>query len=240
MLGRAICAGCPHTRLVSIPATKPEGPGWYADPAGGSGTRWWDGATWAGRESSAEDAHLPPLGRRFAQHGDLLARLLLANAGLSAFTLVVDNLLANALVGRALAIVALGLLVVTGCVWFAWQWRMAMSAPERLRRLPGVHIGVWFIPVANLWLPIQNIHDLWCAYELDEASEAKAGTHLVRLWWACWVVSVLLGACGLYTLLQGAVPNGYIAGAWALAAVLAWFVVRHLSWRALLYHSTAS
>ena len=39
--------------------TGPTGPGWYADPLGSVGVRWWDGAAWAGPAAA-----LQPPGRR--------------------------------------------------------------------------------------------------------------------------------------------------------------------------------
>ena len=38
----------------SIPA------GWYPDPAGGAGKRWWDGSTWTGNVQEAEASTPPP------------------------------------------------------------------------------------------------------------------------------------------------------------------------------------
>jgi hypothetical protein len=162
---------------------------------------------------------------------------LLANVTLSLLTVAMERLVHLESLSQALAVLGLALLLLTGAVWCAWQWRMAVSAPDRLRREPRLHIGAWFIPVANLWLPIQNIDELWHAYEPQDANGRWQGLNLVVPWWTCWVVSALLGTWGLGTLLQGGAPHSYLAITWALAAVLAWFVVRRLSWRALLYHA---
>jgi hypothetical protein len=223
---------------VSTPTTQPHAPGWYPDPAGGTGRRWWDGAEWTGRRSIASTpTGLPPLGPRFARLSDLLGRLLLANAVLSVLTLVIQQLVHREAVFQVLALVAVTLLLLTCALWCAWQWRMAVSSPDRLRRGPRVHVGAWFIPVANLWWPIQNMNELWHAYEPHDARGRGRGISLVLPWWTAWVISAVLGAQGLRTLLQGQVPDGYSGAAWAVAALLAWVVVRRLSWRALLYHA---
>ena len=47
----------------------------------------------------------------------------------------------------------------------------------------------------------------------------------------------MLGLLSLGALARGDVVNT-LAIAWALAALMAWFVVRRLSWRALLYHAS--
>ena len=92
---------------------------------------------WTGRRSIATTtAPLPPLGPRFARLGDLVGRLLLANAALSLLTLVVEQVVPGEVVFQLLALAAIALLVVTGVAWCAWQWRMAVSAPDRLRRGP--------------------------------------------------------------------------------------------------------
>lgn len=224
--------------LVSSPTQQPHVPGWYPDPTGGDGLRWWDGGDWTGRRSiAAKAADVPPLGPRFARLGDLLGHLLLANAALSVGTLGVQQLVHREIVFQGLAVVALVLLAVTGLVWCAWQWRMAVSSPDRLRRAPKIHVGSWFIPVANLWLPIQNMNELWHAYEPHDARGRGRGISLVLPWWTAWIISAVLGAVGLRTLLDGDVPDSYLGVAWAVAAVLAWVVVRRLSWRALLYHA---
>jgi hypothetical protein len=235
---RAIGAQSLHTPRVSSPTQQPHAPGWYADPAGGTGLRWWDGREWTGRRSISSTATgLPPLGPRFALLGDALGQLLLLNAGLSLVTVAVDALVHHEVVSQLLAVLAIALLLATALAWCAWQWRMAVSSPDQLRRGPGGHVGAWFIPVANLWLPIQNMNELWHAYEPHDASGRGRGISLALPWWTAWLVSAVLGAVGLRTLLQGQTPDGYLGVAAALAAVLAWIVVRRLSWRALLYHA---
>jgi hypothetical protein len=217
---------------------QPHAPGWYPDPAGGTGTRWWDGQEWTGRRAiGRRPVRLPPLGPTFAQLADLLGRLLLVNAGLSLATLVIERFVHDPAVFRSLALTALVLLLVTAVAWCAWQWRLAVSAPGRLRRTPSDHVVVWFIPVAQLWLPMQDVNELWHAYEPHDARGRGDTNHLVVPWWTCWLGSAVLGALGLRTLLAGQVPDNSLGLAWAVAALLAWFVVRRLSWRALLYHA---
>ena len=223
---------------MTIPSALPTVPGWHPDPAGGVGLRWWDGQQWTGRRAiSSPGEELAPLGPRFARLADLLGRLLLANAVLSGLTVLLDGWAHREVVARALAVLALALLGVTGVAWSAWQWRMAVSSPDRLRRGPAVHVGAWLVPVVNLWWPIQNMHDLWHAYEPHDARGRGRGITLVLPWWTAWTLATVLGAVGLRTLVRGGSPDGYLGVAWAVAAVLAWVVVRRLSWRALLYHA---
>jgi hypothetical protein len=170
---------------------------------------------------------------------DVLGRLLLANAVFSLFSLVVAKFVHTGIVLQVLTAVALVLLLITGLAWCAWQWRMAVSSPRSLRHRPAGHVGAWFIPVANLWLPLENMIDLWEAYE--PADDHGWGRDIFTVpWWTLWLASAALGAIGLRTAAQGDVLDDTLGVAWALAAVRAWLVVRRLSWRALLYHASLS
>ncbi len=218
---------------------QPRAPGWFPDPSGAGGQRWWDGQRWTGRRAlAAPTESLAPLGHNFAALGDLLGRLLLANAAWSLVTVGVEQVAPGRLT-QVLALLALALLLPTAVVWCAWQWRLATSSPDRLRWRPRAHVLAWVVPVGNLWVPIANMIELWHAYEPPDPRGRGRGIPLVLPWWACWLVSTVLGVAGLGTLLRGSTPDAYLGVAWCLAAVLAWFVVRRLSWRALCYHAGA-
>jgi Domain of unknown function (DUF4328) len=199
---------------VSTLATRSPSAGWSLDPSGGLG--------------------VPPLGPRFARLSDLVGQLLLANAALALLTLGVERFVHDHAVLLVLAAVALGLVVTTAGAWCAWQWRMAVSAPNHLRRPPWGHVGAWFIPIANLWRPVENINDLWFAYEPVDDYGWGRDVFIVP-WWVSWFAAAVLAVASTGTLARGDVP-GVLTAVWAVAAVLAWFVVRRLSWRALLYH----
>ncbi len=225
---------------MSTSTTQSRAPGWFPDPMAAEGQRWWDGQQWTGRRAlAAEPEPLAPLGERFAVLGDLLGRLLLANAALSLLTVGIEQVAPGRALSQLLALLALALLAPTALVWCAWQWRLATSSPDRLRWAPRMHVVAWLVPVMNLWVPIQNMVELWHAYEPPDPRGRGQGIPLVLPWWACWLVSTVLGVAGLGTLLAGAAPDAYLGVAWGLAAILAWVVVRRLSWRALCYHAGA-
>jgi len=239
--------------------------GWYPDPAGGTGLRWWDGQGWTGHTSLAKP--LEPLGPPFAALGDWLARLLLVNAGLSLLCAVVDvwgavemsTFLSHPESGdigalenydvfsRVLALGVLALLAFTGVIWLIWQRRLARSAPAKLRHGSAMHVGSWFIPFANLGLPVRNMLDLWRAYEPPRTT-GPAPASMIGVWWAIFLASSILGrvtfsaysgAASLADYRRAAELSAVESVVTMVAAVLAWIVVRRLSWRALLFFADA-
>ena len=69
---------------------------------------------------------------------------------------------------RLLGVAAIGfltVLVATAVVFIVWMWRSAKNNELldhiRPRYTPGWSIGGWFIPFANLVIPVRIMHDLW-------------------------------------------------------------------------------
>ena len=82
-----------------------------------------------------------------------------------------------------------------------WEWRLAKNH-ELLGRPgttfgPGWAIGAWFIPLANLVLPILQFKDLWKGSDpgLPRGSEEwkrRPVAGLLWVWWAAFVGSIVL------------------------------------------------
>ncbi len=134
--------------------------------------------------------------------------------------------------------------LATAIVFVIWQWRSAKNN-ELLGRLrprfsAGWSIGGWFIPFANLVIPVRIFHDLWQGS--DPSTRNFRDWHGVRRWpvigwwWACYVLSAVLqySASGDTTLddIQRADEFGVAARLFmAAAAVLAIVVVRTITRR---------
>jgi len=149
-----------------------------------------------------------------------------------------DDALSGA--GAISSIIRIALIVV----FIIWLWRVAKNALEALDREdpklgPGWAIGGWFIPLANLVLPIIVIQGLWRA----SASGTRPGTTwrsakgsaLVVFWWLTFIVSFLSGTAGDDATLDEVkfadtlTAVGAVAS--VVAAVLAIFVVVQLTRR---------
>jgi hypothetical protein len=84
----------------------------------------------------------------------------------------------------------LAVLIVTGIVFFRWLYRAHRNATELgaegLRCGPRMAVGVWFIPILNLWRPKHVLDDLWRS---SDPGDDAASSNLVVLWWAAFLLS---------------------------------------------------
>ena len=141
--------------------------------------------------------------------------------------------------------------IVIVVLFIIWMFRSAKNN-EALGRTgarygPGWSIGSWFIPLANLLIPVMIMQDLWRGSDVkrrrDDGNWRTASrSALVGTWWAFWIASFLRYAAanagfhgntsldhikrGNTVALVGVVAAG-------IAAILAIFVVRGLSRRQL-------
>jgi len=143
-----------------------------------------------------------PIGRGFRRWGQLLGILLVfdvllvsALVGLYSWgvTTVVDAVRAGDIdtadtfdgLNVALSGAQLGGVLVTGVVWMTWQYQLA-RATNGLQRSPAMHAFSWIIPIGNIWLPIQNVRDLW------KRTMPLRDTLVLGWWWAGWIGSAVI------------------------------------------------
>ena len=157
---------------------------------------------------------------------------------------------ADDFVGAASAVFVLTQVAIA-VLFIIWMFRAAKNN-EALGRVgarftPGWSIGSWFIPFANLVIPVLIAQDLWrgSAAECprsDPSWRATKGSALVGWWWAAWVLSLLrFTYSGANFHDSGSLDDIEASNTVALvgvvvlavAAVLAVFVVRQLSRRQL-------
>jgi len=153
-----------------------------------------------------------------------------------------DDLVSAAFLGLLVASLAIFVLLII------WMWRVAKNAQlaGRLqpRFAPGWTIGGWFIPFANLVIPVLVMQDLWRGSDPtiphgDAGWRRAKGSALVGWWWAAYIVSSMrfLGGQDAQTFddLENVRLTDSLAGIGALAAiaaaVLLIFVVRRITRR---------
>jgi hypothetical protein len=107
------------------------------------------------------------------------------------------------------SVARIGILVCSLAIFvllIVWMWRVAknaeLSGRDHPRFSPGWTIGGWFIPFANLVIPVLVMQDLWRASDptvvrgdRDWRRGAK-GSALVGVWWAAHLVAALRFATG--------------------------------------------
>lgn len=142
--------------------------------------------------------------------------------------------------------VLLILVAVTGIVFLVWQWRSARNA-EALDRFgarfgPVWSIGGWFIPLANLVIPVLVMQDLWRSFDPRPSIEGfrkNPRSGLIGWWWGVFVISGFLSRGGtassssLSDLRSAEDAASFGAALFAVAAILAIAVVSGISTRQL-------
>lgn len=94
--------------------------------------------------------------------------------------------------GRAL------LSLATAAVFFAWLYRAnanvrALGADDMMGS-PGLGIGWFFIPLANLFMPYMIVRDVWRASGRPRDWQGEGAPAAILLWWICWLAGGILAA----------------------------------------------
>lgn len=212
-------------------------PGWFADPWGGPGLRWWDGTQWTGHVQ-----HAPSPGRAIVDErvAARWARLALVWAGpaqaaglvASAFqwTWIADNwdrltrssssspFLSDGGPQAAGAVAQVASVAVLGAaiLFLVWFHRAAASARASglpARRGPGLATASFVIPIVNLWWPYQSTCDLF--------PTGHPARRLVLRWWLLWLALDASGLLALGLAFVGPAPLAAAVGIGVVAALVA-------------------
>ena len=88
-----------------------------------------------------------------------------------------------------------------------WQYRASENANRGIaetRYSPGMGVGWWFIPIANFFMPLLVLRDLWRA---AHAGEEAAGRNPATFAWLCFVgifvLSIVGGGLSGYAIFSG-------------------------------------
>jgi hypothetical protein len=82
----------------------------------------------------------------------------------------------------------------TGVVFLTWIYsayaNLETLGSDGLHYSPGWAVGYFFIPFLNLVRPLQVVQEIWRA---SDPEENRTNSALAGFWWACWILSGILG-----------------------------------------------
>lgn len=86
--------------------------------------------------------------------------------------------------------------LATGFLCLKWIYRTSLNAHALVPTLtisPAWAVGWYFVPIALLLKPFQALKETWQASASPAAWRSIDTPPLLRLWWALWLVSSILG-----------------------------------------------
>lgn len=96
-----------------------------------------------------------------------------------------------------IAILQLGLLLVTGIIFLKWIHRANSNVrklgAKGLRFTPGWAVGYYFIPIVNLWKPYQAMKEIWQASNRPTDWRNQPDSTILGCWWTFWIISAMIG-----------------------------------------------
>ena len=86
--------------------------------------------------------------------------------------------------------------LATALAFFIWLYRAnanvrALGA-EDMMGTPGLGVGWFFIPLANLFMPYMTVRDVWRASARPRDWQAEHAPVTILLWWSCWLAGSIL------------------------------------------------
>ena len=87
-------------------------------------------------------------------------------------------------------------LLVFLVAYLMWLHRASRNLGESgnggMRFSSGWHVGSYFVPLANLFVPFLAMRELWNRSHGEEPELADSSVSAVTSWWACWVAAILI------------------------------------------------
>jgi hypothetical protein len=110
--------------------------------------------------------------------------------------------------------VYLGLIVLV-CIWLhRAAWNVRHFGATRLEISPGMAVGWYFIPFANLVMPFRAMREIWLASH-DPANWRSEEVPLLRTWWGLWLAANIAGNLSTRTYMRAETLEQLRAAEWA-------------------------
>jgi len=101
--------------------------------------------------------------------------------------------------------------VVIFCIWINLANRNARAiSAVPMQFTPGWCVGWFFIPIANLWKPMQAMREIWQVSENPAQTPDATTPPQVGTWWTLWLATNLLAQFSLHYSLGASKPNDHM------------------------------
>jgi len=80
-----------------------------------------------------------------------------------------------------------------------------------LQFTPGWAVGWYFVPIFNLWKPMQAMREIWHASRNPQAAPDDNTPTLIGAWWTLWLVTNFLGQLSLRYTLRAETSSAMVA-----------------------------
>lgn len=91
------------------------------------------------------------------------------------------------------------LIVFIACAFVTLRWLYLANANARalgvtdLMGSPGLAVGWFFVPLANLFMPYMTVRDMWKASANPRDWQGASASGAIILWWVLWLASNIAG-----------------------------------------------
>jgi len=95
------------------------------------------------------------------------------------------------------------IIVFIACAFVTLRWLYLANANARalgatdLMGSPGLAVGWFFIPLANLFMPYVTVRDMWKASADPRDWQAASASGAIVLWWVLWLAGNIAGTISL-------------------------------------------
>lgn len=137
----------------------------------------------------------------------------LASAGM----LIQDSTVGADALGPVAFLVLAYVAALIVCVCVVGRWIYVASANAHTMRddmtiSPGWAVGWYFVPIANLFKPLQAMKEIWFTTHESNGGYEERAPALVGWWWGLWIVNMILENVSFRLDMMGAAVPSDVVG----------------------------